>query len=116
MVSVLLFLFSIAIVWSEATFSINISNVRLAVFAQLVYLGHQLGNYIAVEVSGGVWIYCMLLVARLVCKIVKQLHRIITCSWELVQTCMTLWLLTCVEFLIHKTLTLLVIVSQSIVQ
>ena len=64
MVSVLLFLFSIAIVWSEATFSININNVRLSVFAQLIYLGHQRGNYIAVEVS----VYILLLVDRLVCN------------------------------------------------
>ena len=51
MVAVLLFLFSVTIVWSEATFSIHINNIRLSIFAQLVYLGHQLGNYIAVEVG-----------------------------------------------------------------
>ena len=35
----------------------------------------------------------------------KQLHRIITCSWEL-SVKLTLWLLTCVEFLLHEALAL----------
>ena len=60
----LFYCFSIAIVWSEVTFSININDVRLSVFAQLIYLGHQRGNYIAIEVS----VYILLLVDRLVCR------------------------------------------------
>ena len=46
--AVILFLFSLIIVWSEATF--GIPNVRLSIIAQIIYLGHNNTNYIIIEV------------------------------------------------------------------
>lgn len=47
--AVILFLFSLIIVWSEATF--GIPNVRLSIIANIIYLGHNNTNYIVIEVG-----------------------------------------------------------------
>ena len=47
-VAVCLGVLSVAIVWSEVLFSVT--SPKLSIFAYLVYLGHQLGNYVAIEV------------------------------------------------------------------
>ncbi len=49
--AILLALLSILIVWCEITFWAQFGDIRLSIFAELVYVLHDYGNYIAVEVS-----------------------------------------------------------------
>ena len=52
--AILLAILSVLIVWCEVTFWAQFGNgVRLSVFAELVYVLHDYGSYIAVEVRGG---------------------------------------------------------------
>ena len=53
--AVLLAILSVLIVWCEVTFWAKFGNLRLSIFAELVYVLHDYGNYIAVEVCKAGW-------------------------------------------------------------